>query len=77
MQKYHFFIPGIDPVEVIHWVDTLSDFQALICHKRKFEPGFRCFSAEEEVKCRVMNPDTMQADDFYLSELLSLDEIEI
>ena len=67
MKKFHFFVPceNETQLEVIHWADTLEDFQGIVGHKREVENILH-----EDRSVRVLNPETMQATDVDLSSLL-------
>lgn len=68
MRKYHFFIPVADEhqnLSVIHWSDTLQDFQNIVQHKREVENILH-----EDRSVRVLDIETTQAADIYLSSLL-------
>lgn len=70
--EYHFFIPGSNPVEGIYWVGTIKEFQAMARLKSEIEPGYRWVSDAEDVRCMVLNPETLQADYYSLSELMMM-----
>ena len=68
MEKYHYFVPDGD--KVIHWYSTPSDFRAIVHHKRKHDPEYRCLSEQADVSVMVLNPRTGCSADYYLSELM-------
>ena len=76
MKKFHFFVPVVDEnqnMSVIHWADTLEDFQGTVNHKREFENILK-----KDRSVRVMDPQTMQAVDIDLSSLMEAhDAVEL
>jgi len=66
-KKYHLFIPYIDngKDEVICWYDTIEGFKQILNDDKNFSE-----IVKSNPYCNILNPETMNDKDFWLSEIV-------